>query len=212
MMPNPNHPTASPLWLIALIGMTLFFTFQLFYTWQTTDSDPSHPSMLPNGKTLFLTFEETNFGTRKRGFDTLFDKLETYRYEKDTDTVWIKPVQTAAVKEGGSKPSQLPRSNTQVMAIYDKGFDSFQKREDILPIASFPYEYQEKGEDFFEIRSVDKDGNAYLTFRGKRLKLDPGSRYPAIWFDGLRLKMMVIHNHGVMDHDQFKEMNEEKGR
>lgn len=206
-----NKPYASPFWLVAFIAFSVLLLFQSFYTWSNDESVSADAVSLPENKTIFLTFEETSFGTKKRGFDTLFNSLETYQYDKEKGIVWIKPVETASkLNEGGTKATQLPRSNTQVMAIYDKGFDSFQKREDILSISTFPYEYLQNDEPFFEVRSIDREGNAYLTFRGKRLKLDANSSYPAVWFEGLRLKSMIIKNHGILDHSQFKEFETNK--
>lgn len=204
-----ERPSASPLWLLLFLAIVCVFLFQHFYTWSDGAHAAKEERSLPEGRAVFLTFEETSFGTKKRGFDPLFTSLESYRYDKKEQLVWLKPVESgSSVREGGTRPTQLPQSGTQVMAIYDKGFDSFQKKEDVLPVSAFPYRYLQNEALFFEIRSIDKDGNVYLTFRGKRLKLEPHRFYPDVWFEGLRMKTMIIKNHGVFRHDQFKEHEE----
>jgi glycine cleavage system H protein len=148
-------------------------------------------------KVIFVTIEEKRYGIKKPAFKSLLEGLETWSYDKVRDEVLLK------------FRSQLPKNNTKAMVIYDRGFDSFERYAEVLNIFSFPFQYSFKDQPFLTIVQVNKDGDAYFNFKGKRIKLAKGKSYISWSFDDKRLTKTIIKNHGFYDKKQFKLMEKD---
>lgn len=180
----------SPLWSAIIVVALLFLIVQNLYVDHHYSREHS-PKNFPENKTIFFTVKEHQFTFRKRGFDTLLDSLKLWKYDKKTDTVYLR------------EESLMPSKYTPLLVIYDKGYDSYEKQENIVPISSFPFSLKNSGSSL-QINQVDKDGTVYFKYLDKDLSLKAGKTYNLPYFDGFQLKWVTIKNHGLFDTKQFK--------
>lgn len=186
----------SPLWTVISIAVLLFLIIQMIYVDHPADKK-SNQVDFPENKTIFFTVKEHQFSIRKKGFDTLVESLKLWGYDKNKDIVYLR------------EESLMPNQYTPLLVIYDKGYDSFEKQENIVPISSFPFSLKNAGSSF-QVNQVDKDGKVYFQFRDKELSLKAGDTYRLPYFDGVQLKTVTIQNHGLFDSKQFKAFKKNK--
>ncbi|MED2737432.1 hypothetical protein [Bacillus toyonensis] len=185
-----NNKRTSVLWTVIASLLILFLIHQNMYV-DHSFSKGHTKTDIPDTKTVFFTVKEHQFTMQKKGFDSLFESLKLWEYDEDKETVYLR------------EESLLPTKYTPLMVIFDKGNDSFEKQENILPISSFPFSLKDSGSSF-QVNHVDKDGTVYFQYRDKELSVAEGETYRLLWMQGFRLKMTTIENHGLFDKKQFK--------
>lgn len=185
----------SPFWTVIVIAVLLFLIGQNVFV-DHHYAQQQNTKDFPENKTVFFTVKEHQFSIRKKGFETLLDSLKLWEYDKKKDIVYLR------------EESLMPTQYTPLLVIYDKGYDSFEKQENIVPISSFPFSLKNAGTSF-QVNHVDEDGKVYFQYLDKELSLDSGDTYRLPYFDGMQLKMVTIQNHGLFDTKQFKVLKKE---
>lgn len=184
----------SIIWTIILCIFILYLLYEARFSWSEEFSEPinEETTILSEDKTVFLIFEDKHYGTRRSGFNSLLESLEMWSFDETAKEVKIK------------YESLLPTDTTQLMIVYDRGYDSFEKHADVLSLSTFPYEYHYKEEPLFKIYSIDMNGNVYLEYKQKRILLSSGESYHTIEFNDFKLTQTTISNKGIYDKEQFK--------
>ena len=178
-------------WVFLLGLVVSFLGYQTFFSWEENDITSNEKTVLEENKTIFLVIEEHQYAVKKTGFDSLFENLKTWEYDKKTENVSLK------------FESWLPKENTRVMVIYDRKYDSFRRFNDVLTIADFPYKYYFNDTPLLTVSGIKKDGTVQLSFKGKRIEVSPKSHYPDWQLDGVQLSKITIRNYGIFDKNQF---------
>jgi hypothetical protein len=146
---------------------------------------------LKEDETIFVSIKDHNFSLRKKGFAPLTDSLRFWAYDNKTGKIFLK------------EQSLMPSEFTPLVFAYDRGNDSFEKQENVLPISTFPYFiYQNNFE--LEIIDIDKEGTLYFHFQDKELSLEKGQVYKTIFLDGIKVRSISIENFGIKKLNQFK--------
>lgn len=185
----------SPLWTAIVVAALLFLIVQNVYVDHNYAKEHSKVDF-PENKTIFFTVKEHQLSIRKKGFDYLVDSLKLWEYDKKKNIVYLR------------EESLMPTQYTPLLVIYDKGSDTFEKQENIVPISSFPFSLKNSGSTL-QVNQVDKDGKVYFQYRDKELSLEPGDSYSLPYFDGFQAKSVTIENHGLFDTKQFKSLKKD---
>lgn len=180
----------SPLWTIVAAIIILFLIIQNSYVDHDYPKDQNQKDF-PENRTIFLTVKEHQFTIRKRGFDSLNDSLKLWEFNKDDNNVYLR------------EESLMPTQYTPLMVIYDKGQDTFEKQENMVPISSFPFSFKNAGTSF-QVNQVTKNGKVYFKYLDKELSLKSGQSYTLPYLDGITLKLVTIKNHGMFASKQFR--------
>ena len=192
-------------WMILLLVFLSLFLYQnSFVSHHKAQKVFENP--LKEDETIFVSIKDHNFSLRKKGFDSLTERLRFWDYDNKTGNVFLK------------EPSLMPSKYTPLVFVYDRGNDSFEKQENVLPISSFPYFiYQNNFE--LEVIDIDKEGTLYFHFQDKEMSLEKGQIYKTTFLDGLKVRTISIENFGLKKLNQFKlfpeveaEMKREKER
>jgi len=180
----------SPLWTVVVAVGLLFLIIQSFYI-DHNYAETQNKADFPINKTIFFTVKEHQFTLRKKGFDSLNESLKLWEYDKKENNVYLR------------EETLMPTQFTPLMVIYDRGQDTFEKQENMIPVSSFPFSFKNAGTSL-QINQVDKNGKVYFQYQDKELSLEAGDTYRLPYFDGFRLKMVTIKNHGLFDSKQFR--------
>ena len=178
----------SSIWTYVLVLSIIYFVYQSSFGW----TEVSGHEKISEDKVVFLAVEEQRYGVQKAGFSSLYNSLEIWKYDKDKKEVDLK------------FEANKPGSKTQVMFIYDRGYDSFQRFAQVTPISSFPYQYNYNEEPLIKVVSYGKDGTLYLDFKGKKVELESGQTYYAWSIQDRTLVKTALTNHGIFNKEQFK--------
>lgn len=181
-------------WVYIFIFIVFYLAYQLFFTWDISEQNDDNINIIPEDRVIFLTIEEEKYGLKKASFDSLMESLQVWEFNKKTDTIYMK------------FDSMLPKSNTQVMIVYDRGFDAFEKHFEVLNISSVPYHYHFKSKPFLTLHHITEDGVAYLEFNGKKLKIEPGEVRLDWSIAGFQPTKYIVTNHGFYNKDRFHKM------
>jgi hypothetical protein len=172
-----------------LLFLSLFLYQNSFVSHHKSQKVFENP--LKEDETIFVSIKDHNFSLRKKGFDSLTESLRFWNYDNKTGNVFLK------------EQSLLPSEFTPLVFVYDRGNDSFEKQENVLPISTFPYFiYQNNFE--LEIIDIDKEGTLYFHFQDKKLSLEKGQTYKTLFLDGLKVRSISIENFGLKKLNQFK--------
>ena len=183
------------MWTVIVVAILLFLIVQNFYV--DHHCAKSYDKVdFPENKTVFFTVKEQQFTIRKKGFDILLESLKLWKYDEKKNIVYLR------------EKSLMPTKYTPLLVIYDKGYDSFKKQENIIPISSFPFSLKDTGTSF-QVNRVEKNGKVYFEYRDKKLSLESGETYRLVYFEKFQLKMVTIKNYGLFDIKQFKELKNE---
>lgn len=174
-----------------LVILIAYFCYQSTFTWYNAEGK----SEVKKDKVLFVTITEHRFGSKGSGMDSIDNKLSNYSFDEDKEIVKLK------------NEVQLPKKGkTKVVVIYDRGFESFEKHSEVLPISDFPFQYSLNDQPYFNVQNVDEDGNVYFTFKDKKVKVNLHKTYTDISIN----ERVVIKNHGYYKLDQFQLMEKKK--
>lgn len=177
-------------WVVIFLLVIGYFLYQSNFIEHYEDKK-EFINPLKEKETIFLSITDHNFSLRKKGFDQLTDSLKFWEYDTKNDTIYLK------------EQTLLPSEFTPLVVVYDRGNDSFEKQENVLPISTFPYSIYQN--DFgIEISHFDKNGKLYFSLLDKKLSLEPGKSYQTIFFQGFKLRSIKIKNFGVKHIDNFK--------
>lgn len=180
----------SYLWSFLVAVLLLFIGSQLIYV-DHNYAEKTDKKSFPEEKTIFFTVKESQLSFRTSSLDYITDTLKLWEYDKDKNKVYLR------------EESMLPNTNTPLLVIYDQTTSSYEKQENIVPISTFPFSLEDTGTSL-QINQIEKDGKVYFQYRGKELSLEPGETYRLPYFEGYRLKMATIENHGLFKTSQFK--------
>lgn len=145
-----------------------------------------------------MTIKETNYGLAKRGFSSLINSLDVWQQDEKNKTVQLR------------FPTYLPKSDSKVIFVYDKGFTAFEKYADVVSVSTFPYRYQFQNQLLVEINYVDKDGDIYFIYKGRKIELKPGQSYQTFGFSDFHLTKTIIQNFGFYKKNNFTLFNAKK--
>jgi len=180
----------SPLWTIIVVVGLLFLIIQSFYV-DHNYAKTQNIADFPINKTIFFTVKEHQFTIHKKGFDSLNESLKLWEYDKKDNNVYLR------------EEALMPTQYTPLMVIYDRGEDTYEKQENMVPVSSFPFSFKNAGTSL-QVNQVDKNGKVYFQYQDKELSLNSGDTYRLPYFDGYRLKMVTIKNHGLFSSKQFR--------
>ncbi len=186
---------SSPFWTVIAAITLLFLSVQIFFVDHRYTKEEKQVEF-PENRTIFFTVKESQPSLRKKGFDTLKESLKLWEYDEEKKTVYLREI------------SLMPTKYTPLLVIYDNGYDSYEKQENIVPISSFPFSLKDSGTSL-QINQINKSGKVYFQYRDKELSLEPGEVYRLPYFDGFRLKLVTIKNHGLFKTKQFKVLENE---
>lgn len=193
---NSLKKYVNKIWIVALAFLTCYLLYQLLFVWESDFDEYTDEAIIPEDQVVFLTVSEKFYGVKKGSFNYLLDSLETWKFDRKKEEVSLK------------FDSQLPKSNTQVMVIYDRGFNSFEKYSEVFSINSFPYLYYFNSEPMMTVYQITEDGVIYLNFEGKKVKLKPNESHHTWSFEGFQLSKIKVTNQGLYKKDQFKKFDE----
>lgn len=185
--------TTSRIWTYLLVLGIVYYVYQSSFGW----TEVSGKQAIDENSVVFLTVQEQRYGVQKAGFNSLYKSLEIWKYDEENKQVNLK------------FEANLPGSNTQVMFIYDRGYDSFQRFAQVTPIASFPYLYSYNDKKLLTVEGYNEEGTLFLDFKGKKIKIKSGKTYYAWSIQDLTLVKTALSNNGVFAKDQFKPKNQE---
>ncbi|MFP3725675.1 hypothetical protein U8V72_10785 [Priestia filamentosa] len=182
----------SAIWTILLVVFFFYLLYQSTFAWNEEVTTPeTTTTQLPENKTAFIVVKDKHFGVRRSGISSVQKSLEMWKFDEKREQVILK------------HENLLPTEKTQMMVLYDRGYDSFAHHSEVLPLVNFPYEHYYNGEEIFEVHGVKKDGEVYLTYKNKRIHLAPGESYHAVSSEGYKVTWTTIKNYGLYDKSQF---------
>lgn len=181
----------SIVWLVILILFFIYLLYQSAFAWNEQVSMPDAGDSIPKDKTAFVIVKDTHLFVQSSGIKAVEDSLEMWNYDKKQEKVILK------------HENLLPQSNTQMMLIYDKGHDSFERHTEVLSLLKFPYEHYYKKENIFSVNGVAKNGDIYMTYKNQRVHLAPGEKYRTFSTEGYKFTITTIENYGLYDKNQF---------
>lgn len=189
----------SSIWTILLVIFFFYLLYQSTFAWDEEVTRPvTETTKLPEDKTAFVIVKDTHFGVRRSAINSVKESLEMWDFDKRHEKVVLK------------HKNLLPTEKTQMMVLYDKGYDSFAHHSDVLSLINFPYQHYYDGEVAFEVYGVNKDGEVYLNYNNKRIHLKPGETYHAVAGEGYKVTWTTIKNYGLYDKKQFDTKNSSK--
>ncbi|MCU7666921.1 hypothetical protein [Bacillus thuringiensis] len=179
-------------WTILLVIFFFYLLYQSTFAWNEEVTAPeTTTTQLPENKTAFIVIKDTHYGVRRSGISSVQKSLELWKFDEKNEQVLLK------------HKNLLPTEKTQMMVLYDRGYDSFAHHSDVLSLVNFPYEHFYNGEEIFEVHGVKKDGEVYLTYKNKRIHLAPGESYHTVSSEGYKVTWTTIENYGLYDKSQF---------
>lgn len=184
----------SVIWIYVLVLMFGYFLYQLMFTWDKTFKYDENSVSLEQNQTVFLTISEKPLTMKKASFASLRESLTLYEFDKRKDEVKLK------------FPSLLPKPQTMGMVIYDRDIDAFERYSEVFSVPVFPYNYKFNNKPLLTVYHVDKDGTAFIEFRGKKIRLEPYDTYRSGHIEGYQWINTTIENHGIYSKEQFKAM------
>lgn len=188
----------SNLWRYVFVLFVIILLYQFHRSWDESTTFKKTDNNVPKDSVVFFTIEEKYYGGSKKGFDSLLNSLRTLEHDEDEKKVKLK------------FEAHLPKDNSKVMFVYDKGFSSYEKYMDVVSMGTFPYQYRFKGKPLVEIQHVDKNGDIYLLFKGKKIHLKPNQSYQSFGFDDFHLSRTKITNHGFYKKKNFTLLDAKK--
>lgn len=195
-----RNKKASFLWTIAVVVFFGYLMYQSAFAWneKLVINEEVKSASLANDKTIFLMINDTHYGVQKNGIKKVKESLEMWSFDKKKEKVYVK------------HPTLLPHDKTQMMVIYDRGYDSFEHHSDVLSLIKFPFEHYYQDNLIFNIQGIGKKGEVYMTYKNKKIQLKPGESYWSFSSDGFKLTKTTIKNYGLYDKKQFTTMQTEE--
>lgn len=166
----------------------------MLYGWSQTGALEGDNSTIDENATAFVVIEEKTVPSKNSSLEPLLKGLEMWKYNEDENEVLFK------------FDTLLPTSKSKVMVVYDRGFESFERRADVFSVNNFPYDYYVEDQPLISVYDADSDGTVYLEYEGKRIKLAPNDTYRTAELKGFKLSFISIHNHGLLQKEQFKSL------
>lgn len=186
-------------WVVALL---LFASYMFYQQTYVSYFDPSvfkdSNVSIHKNKTLLLTAEEKNVTFQKRGFDSLVSNLKFWEFNESEDVIYLRG------------ENLLPTEDTSLLFIYNRGVNSYQSQENIIPISIFPYSVNQN-DTTFDIYNIDENGTVFLSIQGKNIELEVGKSYYSVWLDGFQPRNIKVENFGLFDRKKFKDFNKGAG-
>ena len=188
----------SNIWRYVFFVFVIFLLYQLHSSWDDSSDFNNRSNHVSKDDVLFLTIDEYHYGTNSRGFDSLMNSLRTWEHDEKNDKVKFK------------FDSYLPKDNTKALFVYNTELSTFEKYVDVVPVSTLPYEYNFQNSPLLQISHIDKDGDIYFVFKGKKIHLKQGETYQNFGISDFRLSRIKIKNHGFYKKDNFSLMNPPK--
>lgn len=191
-------------WVTILILIIGYLLYQSSFSWGTATEVTSDEALSNNEEVVFIVIKEEYAGVKKNGFDSLSTSLKTWEFDKKAQKLYLKYQKSlpyTTVGTGHNK--ELIYDKTKVMILYDRGFDSFERYSEVLPVASLPYQYFFNGEPLITVNNVNSEGTVFLEYKGKQIQLKSEENYPEVSFKGFKLSRTEIQNHGLYKKNQF---------
>lgn len=183
------------IWSFMLLIFVGYFFYHAMFSWDEPDKSEATSDSINKNEVVFVIIKEHHYGSKKGGFDSLIESLQSWEFNKRQNEVYFK------------SKSLLPsnRPNTKVVVIYDRGFDSFERYSEVLAISSFPYKYHFKDKPLLTIFGVGDNGTVFMDYKGKKIKLNPEDVSPPEWsIESYKWVKTEITNYGIFNKNQFK--------
>lgn len=186
------NKSASMAWTVILGIFFVYLFYQTTFAWDEKTKEPELSAATLENKTAFVMISEVNnFGIDNSGIKKLQDSLEMWSFDKKREKVLLR------------HRSLIPDAKTQMMVIYDRGYESFERYSEVLPLLRFPYKHYFKEKEVFSVEAVGEAGDVYLSYKNQRVHLKPGDSYRVPSIEGYRPKMTTIKNYGLYEKKQF---------
>lgn len=184
------------IWTILAITILGYITYQTAFAFNEKNviEDTIENVEIPEDKTIFLMVTDEHYGVSTSEIKQIRENINLWEFDKKTDQIFLK------------HNSMLPNERTKIMAIYDKGYDSFEHHADVLSLINTPYEHFYDGESVFKILGIGEDGSIQIEYKGKIINLAAGESYWSFGTEGYKLTKTVIKNYGIYDKSQFMKM------
>jgi hypothetical protein len=183
-------------WLLFFISVVLLFSYQSLFSWNKEEKEMEKTSTIKKENVVFVVIEEHQMGNERTGFESLFDNLQTWKFDKKKEKISVKYT------------SWLPKENTKAILLYERRLDSFQRFSDALVVNHFPYQYYFEDAPLLTIHHIEKDGTVQLMFKGKKIEVKSGETYPDWSFNDWKLTKTTIVNHGLVNKKRFTLMED----
>lgn len=178
----------SNIWVFLTLMLFIYLIYQSSFTWYKVEGETKKD----NEDVVLITIQEKRYGMVKRTFESLEEKLKTWELNRENKEVKFKYI------------SQLPGEETKVVMIYDRGYDSFERFAKVLNVYTIPSQYKFDNKPFISIESVNENGDVYLVFEGKKIKIERGEKYRDWKIEDYWLTKTVIENNGIYKKEDFK--------
>ncbi|QST02912.1 hypothetical protein IMZ31_20400 (plasmid) [Pontibacillus sp. ALD_SL1] len=174
-------------WFLALVVLAGWLHYQVFFTWE--EAEPLHEEtsdVLNERDVITVIIEQKQYGGKNSGFDSLKENLETWSFDRENKVLDVK-------FEGW-----LPNERTKVLVVYDRRIGNLQRFNDVLPIATFPYQYFIGDDPLIAVYEADGSGTVRLIYNGRRIELKNGDSYSDWSFEGFQVTHTSIVNYGPL--------------
>lgn len=191
---------ASIIWTLLIVVFVVYSVYQSAFIWneKVVVSEEVDSKVIPEEKTVFLKIIDSHYGVQDNSIKKVKESLEMWSYDEKKEKIYVK------------HPTLLPNKKTQMMVIYDRGYDSFEHHSNVLSLMRFPFEHYYEDKMIFNIRGVGENGEVYMLYKNKKIQLEPGDSYWAFSSDGFKLTKTTIKNYGLYDKKQFTTMQTEE--
>lgn len=198
-------------WAFVLLILACYFLYQGTFSYSSNEVEVvANNELKKEDDVIFVVIEESFLGQKDKGFKSLKENLESFKFDEKEGLVYFKHKNHLPYyiqENDGSKDYQF--SNTKIIVVYDKGKDSFERYTEVVSLSTFPYTYYSDNKKLFTVEGINSDGTVFLNFNEKTIKLSKDDKYSDMAFEDFQLNRTSIKNYGIFNKKQFKELKTE---